>query len=321
MKKNTDHITIKDVAMYSNVSPATVSLVINNRSGVSHGTKNKVLNAIKKLNYKPNQTARNLVMQCPSAIGLIVTNIENPFYGELVHYVQDEIDKTKYSLLLGISNDDVKKEKKAIKDMIARDAGGIIIVPARNGENDLSHIYSLRELNIPFVFITSKYHGIMSDCVMSNLEEGMYKATIHLLKRDKRKIYFITDNRKLKLSGDRVNGYIRAYKDCHIKYNDEHIIETNPTVGNGIIITNEILKKSKPDAIITANALLSLGVMKCIKDKGLNVPNDISVICFDELSYSSLLYTPITTVEQPLREICKEAVSILLKRIEGEKKP
>ena len=210
---------------------------------------------------------------------------------------------------------------KAIKDMIARDAGGIIIVPARNGENDLSHIYSLRELNIPFVFITSKYHGIMSDCVMSNLEEGMYKATIHLLKRDKRKIYFITDNRQLKLSGDRVNGYIRAYKDCHIKYNDEHIIETNPTVGNGIIITNEILKKSKPDAIITANALLSLGVMKCIKDKGLNVPNDISVICFDELSYSSLLYTPITTVEQPLREICKEAVSILLKRIEGEKKP
>ncbi len=318
MKSN---ITIKDVAMYAGVSPATVSLVINNRSGVNSETKNKVLYAIEKLNYKPNQAARNLIMQRPSAIGLVVTNIENPFYSELIHYVQEEIDNTEYSLLLGISNDNVLKEKKAIDDMVSRDVGGLIIVPSRDGENNLDHLYTLKEQQIPFVFITSAYNGIQSDCVMSDLEKGMHDATIYLLNKNKKKIYFITEKRTLRLSEDRIRGYISAYKEYNLKYNDEYIIETNPTVENGINLTQEILENDTPDAIITVNALLSLGVMKCIKDKGLNVPENISVICFDELSYSSLLYTPITTVKQPLYEICHEAVSLLCTRIDGNNEP
>lgn len=318
MKSN---ITIKDVAMYANVSPATVSLVINNRSGVSTETKNKVLFAINKLNYKPNQAARNLIMQRPSAIGLVVTNIENPFYSELIHYVQEEVDNTEYSLLLGISNDSVKKEIKAIEDMVTRDVGGLIIVPSRDGEDNLHHLYALKELQIPFVFITSAYNGIQSDCIMSDLEKGMYDATMYLLRKNKRKIYFITEKRILRLSEDRIRGYIRAYKECDLKYNDEYIIETNPTVESGIKITQKILEHDTPDAIITVNALLSLGVMKCIKDKELSVPENISVICFDELSYSSLLYTPITTVKQPLYEICHQAVSLLCSRIDGNDEP
>lgn len=318
MKSN---ITIKDVAMYSGVSPATVSLVINNRSGVNSETKNKVLYAIEKLNYKPNKAARNLIMQKPSAIGLVVTNIENPFYSELIHYVQEEVDKTEYSLLLGISNDNVIKEKKAIDDMVSRDVGGLIIVPSRDGEDNLDHLYTLKEQQIPFVFITSAYNGIQSDCVMSDLEKGMYDATMYLLKKNKKKIYFITEKRTLRLSEDRIRGYISAYKKCNLKYNDEYIIETNPTVENGINLTQEILENDTPDAIITVNALLSLGVMKCIKDKGLIVPDNISVICFDELSYSSLLYTPITTVKQPLYDICREAVSLLCTRIDGYNEP
>ncbi len=313
--------TIKDVAKFANVSPATVSLVLNNKPGVNAETRRQVQDAVEKLGYRPNQIARSLITQKSSTIGLIVTNIDNPFYGDLVYNVQKEVDKTNYNLLLGISNDSVIKEKSAIESMISRDVEGIIVVPTRDGEHDLSHLYNLKSLNIPFVFITSAYNGIQADCVMTDFEHATSDLTGHLLDKGERKIYFITEKRTLMLSDRRIKGYENAFKQRGLDFNPSWIIETNPNVQSGIDETKKILEKDKPDAIIALNATTSLGVMKCLKDYNISVPDEVAVAGFDDLIYSSILYTPLTSVNQPMMQMCRYAVELLLQRVEGDKKP
>ena len=161
--------TIKDVAKLANTSTATVSLVLNNRPGVNENTKKRVLDAVSKLNYRPNQIARSLINQKANAIGLIVSDILNPFYGELAYNMQKEMDRRGMNLTLGISNNKVANEKRIVDSMIKRGVDGIILVPARDGEGDLRHLYELQELKIPFVFITSRYQGIKADTVMTCL--------------------------------------------------------------------------------------------------------------------------------------------------------
>lgn len=313
--------TIKDVARLANVSPATVSLVMNNKPGVNLETRQLVRDAIAQLEYKPNSIARSLSTRRSSTIGLIVTNIENPFFGELVHLIQKEMDKTHYNLLLGISSDQVEKEKTAIESMISRDVEGIIIVPARDGEHDLSHLQMLRELKIPFVFVTTAYRGIKADCIMTDLEQATFELTTHLLNTGERKIYFITETRSLLLSSERLMGYLRAFQMQGLESKQEWIIETNPTIENGIQITEEILKREKPDAIITVNEILALGVMKCLKERNILIPKQIAVASFDDLAYSSVLYTPLTTVKQPMEKICKIAVESICERANGNEMP
>lgn len=314
-------VTIKDVARIARVSPATVSLVMNNKPGVNEETRKAVRAVIEELEYSPNQIARNLSRQRSSTIGLIVTNIENPFFGELVYNMQKEMDKTQYNMLLGISNDQVSKEKQAVDSMLGRDVEGIIIVPSRDGEHDLSHLHMLRERKIPFVFATTAYKGVKADCIMTDLEQAMFELTTQLLNAGERKIFFMTENRSLILSSERYMGYLRAFRVQGLECRQEWIVETNPTIENGFSIMEEILKREKPDAIITVNEVLALGVMKALKEHDIQVPKDIAVASFDDLAYSSVLYTPLTTIKQPLEKISRSSVGKICKRVEGSDEP
>lgn len=246
-----------------------------------------------------------------------MTNIDNPFFSELIIQVQNAIEKTEYRLLLGTSGDEVYKEKKTIEYMIDQGVDGLLIVPSRDGEQDLEHLYHLKQLGIPFVFVTSSYKGIQADCVMSNLENAMYEATRFLISQGEKKIYFITDNRELLLSSERIRGYQHAFIEQDMKYKDEWIIETIPKIENGILETEKILENDHPDSIITLNAIVAMGVMKCLRDHNIKVPDDISLICFDELPYLSILYTPVTSIKQSVKEIGQMALQKLISRIDG----
>lgn len=313
-------ITIKDVAKYANVSPATVSLVLNHRPGVNEGTKKRVLEASDKLGYVPNQTARGLVCKKQYVIGLVVTNIDNPFFSDLIIKVQKAVEKTEYRLLLGYSEDKVAKEKRTIEYMIEQGVDGLLIVPSRDGEQELEHLYKLKHLGIPFVFLTSAYRGIQSDCIMSDLENAMYEATRLLLNQGENRIYFITDQRELFLSSLRIRGYQRAYEDAGKKYEEHWIIETFPDIESGIAETEALLKNEHPDAIVTLNAIVAMGVMKCLRDHDIKVPEDIAVLCFDDLPYLSIIYTPVTSIKQSVSEIASQGVTQLISRINGNEK-
>jgi LacI family transcriptional regulator len=312
-------ITIKDVAKMANVSVATASLALNGKQGVNQETRSKVREAAKKLNYYPNHYARSLITQKSSTLGLIATDIKNPFFGHITDIIQRETEQRGYNLLLGISNDKITNEKKHVDEFIKRNVEGILVIPAIERYPDLSHLYDLKRLAIPFVFLTTAYRGIVADCVMTDLAKGSYELTKHLLQRGHRTIYFILGYKDLLLSSMRLEGYIRAFSEMGLDYRNDWIIETYPDFEHGYEITCEILKTKRPDAIITVNDILAMGVLKSLKDHRVKVPEDVSVAGYDDLLFSSIVETPLTTVQQPVKDICIQAVDILLDRIRGSR--
>lgn len=314
-------VTIKDVAKLANVSLGTASMAINNKPGISEATKLNVLEAVKKLKYRPNHYARSLITNKSSTIGLIVTDITNPFFGLIVSSIQKVAEENGYHILLGISNDKNKKEKKIVDYFVSRNVEGVIIVPTLDKENDLSHIYNLRHMDIPFVFVTTAYKGIEADCVMTDLGKGTYELTKYLLKNGHRKIFFISGYNELITSSVRIDGYKQAFKEFNIFYDNEWILECYPDFEAGYSITSQILDNGIPDAIISINDVLAMGVMKNLKDNNIKVPEQVSVAGYDDLLYTSILETPLTTVKQPICDLCSFAVDILINRINDNTTP
>ncbi len=310
--------TIKDVAKYAGVSPATVSLVINQKGSVKAATRERVQEAVEKLEFTPNYMARSLVNKKTYVVGLVVTNINNPFYGEMVMAVQRELEKSNYRLVLGYSGDSVKKERETVEYMTQQGVDGLLIVPSRDGENNLEHLYRLKQLKIPFVFLSNKYTGIQADSVMSDYRDSMRNAVKFLLKQGERKIYFFTDNRVTFQSTERIRGFQSAYEEMKVPYQNDWIVEIEPEIDSAIAATDELLRRDSPDAIISLNSMVGLGVTKSIRDHGIRVPEDVALICYDDMVYLAVLDAPMTTLKQQIGDISREAVSLLLQRIDGE---
>lgn len=314
-------ITIKDVARLANVSLGTASMALNGKSSVNEQTKLKVLEAAQKLKYKPNHAARSLITNKSSTIGLIITDITNPFFGLIISHIQKIAEEAGYNMLLGISNDKIEKEKKAIEYIVSRNVEGFIIVPTLEEGKDLEHLYNLKTNDIPFVFITSAYKGIEADCVMTDLGQGTYELTDHLIKTGHKKIFIISGPKELLLSSKRTEGYKNALRQNGLEYRDEWIFESYPDFSGGYNTANDIIKQELPDAIITINDMLALGVLKSLKEHKIKVPEKISVAGYDDLIFSSIVDTPLTTVSQPIFEMCREALELLFKRIDGNTDP
>lgn len=307
-------LTIKDIARLADVSVGTASMALNNKPGVNDETRRKVLEVAKKFNYTPNDTARSLITKKSNCLGLVVTDIRNPFFSMLVDEFNKEAEALGFSLLLGISGDKISNEKKYIEMFISKNVEGVVIIPTIETKPDLSHLYSLKSLDIPFVFCTTAYHGFNDPCIMTDLAEGEYQLVRHLLRQGKRKIFFITGYAELLLSRLRLDGYKRAFAEAELPYQNSWIIETVPDFEHGYNAALNLIPQ-KPDAVVTVNDFLAMGVLKAFKDQSISVPQDISVAGYDDLLFSSIIETPLTTVRQPIRDIAQKTLEILIARI------
>lgn len=309
-------ITIRDIARLSNVSVATASMALNDKPTVNSETKRRVKEIALKCNYNPNHSARSLITHKSNCIGLIVTDICNPFFAMLVNEFNNEANKNGYSMLLGISGDKILLEQKIVEMFISKNVEGVVIVPTVDITFNFEHLYRLESLDIPFVFCTSEYNGFREPCVMTDLCEGEYQIIKHLISRGLTKIYLITANKELLISRLRLEGYIKAYQEAGLQYRTEWIIETIPDFAHGYDAAINCLG-DKPDAIATINDYLAMGVLKALKDQNISVPQDISVVGYDDLLFSSIIETPLSTVRQPIGDICKKTFEILIDSING----
>ncbi|HBE77893.1 MAG TPA: hypothetical protein DDW65_08945 [Firmicutes bacterium] len=310
-------VTIKDIAKLADVSVTTASMALNNKKGVNEETRLKVLNISKELDYHPNKNARSLKTYKTLTIGLIVPEITNPYFASIVECIRKEFENLGYTLLFGVSGDEIKNEQKYVFEFIERNVEGIIIVPTNAVIADLSHLYYLKRIKMPFIFLATKYEGIPANCVMTDLYNGSYLITKHLLENGHEKIFMITVDRRLLTSNMRLNGYMDAFRDMKKKYKDEWIYETLPDFEHGYEASQKIIQK-KPDAIITINDILAFGVLKFLKDIKIKVPEEISVAGYDDIIFASISETPLTTVRQPIESICAKAVELILKEIRCE---
>ena len=309
---------LKDVAKLAGVSEATASMAMNNRIGINKETQKRVLEAAKRLNYVPSDVARGLTNKNTKNIGLVVTDIENPFFGSLTKYMDFYARGADYSLLLSISDENPEKEDKIIYNLVSKRVDGIVIVPTSIPRDKVPYLDVLKDHHIPYIYSTSFYPGNESNCVYTDYEKGSYQLTKYLVELGHRNIFIlISEHAEIAFTALRVNGYKRALAEAGIEMNEEAIQRCKRTDFNsGYVTTKRILREKKPSTIIAINDLLALGAKQAALEAGLSIPADISIAGYDDLLYSNLSDIPLTTVRQNIQEICKTTMEILISRIE-----
>lgn len=317
-------VTMKDVARRAGVSAGTVSLVLNNKAGISRATRQRVIEAVHQLSYTPNRIARGLAMKRTHTIGLVVTDIENPFFGSVTRYITDYLRENGYTVILSVSKDDFELEGTIVERFVGNRADGVIIIPTLlKAPAEVGYMDTLRRHEVPYVFCTSYYPPIPADRIMADLEDGSYRLTRYLIELGHREILlFTTQNAEVIPSALRIAGFKRAFQEAGVPFRPDYVIPCRyPDSYHGYARTIETLRDRRPDAITAINDFLALGIIKAIWASGLSVPEDISVGGYDDVLFASTLRQPLTTVRQDVARICHETVHRLVDRIRGDTQP
>lgn len=304
-------ITMKDIAIKAGVSKATVSIVLNKKdSKISRETKEKILNLAKELNYIPNGIARSLTTKKSQTIGIILPDIINPFFSEMARAIEDTANKLNYNVIFCNTDSNFQKEESYIKLLISKLVDGVIFITGRGNRESLD---ILKQNNIAFVLVDryiendDNYPGVY--CLN---KEGAEQGLEYLIKNGRERIAFVTGNKDLSVSKQRIDGYVETMKKYNRKF-DDLIFESDFTLEGGIKITEKILNHDKNiDAIFYSNDVMALGGLKVLIRNQLRVPQDISVIGFDNIKISNFIEPELTTIAQPIYDMGKKACEVLI---------
>lgn len=315
-------ITIVDVAKKANVSVATVSRVMNGNYPVKLETKERVLSAIKELNFIPNMQAREFTKQQSTIIGVVVPSINNMFFPEVVNGIDSELKSTDFSLVLSCTNNNKKEEMRCINDLLSRNVAGIIVVDP-NTDNINSNFYKNISDKIPIVFVNgcSVIPNISS--VLNDEFLGSELALNHLLKNNHKDILFIRGENSY--SYDIKEKVYVDFMKRNNNFNLEHIINigegnSKDTVENTTEIMLNILPLTKATSVFACNDLMAVGVLNACKKLNINVPKDLSLIGYDNIDLCEFVEPKLTTIDQNMFLLGTNASILLLEKIRNNNK-
>ncbi|UYV51599.1 LacI family DNA-binding transcriptional regulator [Priestia megaterium] len=303
--------TIYDVAKLSGLSKTTVSRVINNHSYVSEEKKNRVLKAMKELNYTPNPSARKLRGQVTTTIGVIVPRIINPFFSYLVDSIEQVAYKKGYHVLIFQSNEDKEKELAFLNLLKTKQVDGIIMTSI---ENDWSLIEPFTEYG-PILLCNEYVNNANVPIVRLNQYKGAYIGVKHLLEKGHRKIGYCTGGLFAEegKDKDRNQGYQKALQEAGIQPDPKWIFVNQHSIEDGKQVVKKILSmEDRPTAIFTGSDEIAGGMMIEAKESGLSIPNDLAIIGFDDQPLAQMLDPKLTTIRQPIEQMGIKAMEILI---------
>jgi len=308
---------IRELADKLGLSPTTVSRVLNGKSKkfrISKETSRKVLDAALKYNYSPNRIARGLKLEKTDTIGLIIPDIANPYFGSIAKTIEVEARNSGYSIILCDSLDDEITEAELLQLLAGRKVDGIIIAPTGKSSR---HVTEILQQGIPVMVIDRYFPNTELPFVTTDNHFGALLATEHFIKMGHRNIACIQGINGISTNSERVTGFRDALQKHGIPVNESMILGTDFGEENGYIQTKKLLEiPNRPTAIFALSNLISLGTLRALKEAGLTVPDDISIVSFDEQPWSAFLACPMTTVEQPREEIGRRAFDSLLNIID-----
>ncbi len=308
--------TISDVAKRAGVSPVTVSRVINDLGNVSPATRARVGAAIQELGYVPSGVAQSLRSKRTRSLALIVPDIQNSFWTTVARGVEDAAQSKGYSVFLCNTDENPAKQRRYLEVVIGQRVDGVIIAPY---DSDAANLAPLRDREIATVVIDRHIEGWDADTVNSDSIAGARALTQHLLGLGHQRIAIITGPATTTTAADRVRGYRLALNEAGLTP-DEQLIkygEFRSAVGERL--THEVLDAGlAPTAIFAANNVIAIGVIAALEKRGLRVPHDIAVVCFDDLPNTSLLFPFFTVAAQPVYEVGVNAAQLLFSRLEAE---
>lgn len=304
--------TIYDVARQAQVSPATVSRVLNGRTTVDPVMAARVHQAMQDLDYRPNAVARNLRLSQTSLWAVIISDIGNPFFTSMVRGVEDVAQSAGYSVVLCNTDEDPEKESRYLAAVLAERMAGVII--STSGRSTV--INRLLDARIPVVAIDRQLRGVTIDTVLVDNVHGAGLATTHLLDNGYQRVACITGPRRISTAAQRLRGYQRALRargreatDALVRYADFR------EEGGYRAMASLLDSDTPPDSVFATNNLMTVGAVECLVDRGIRVPDEVGVVGFDDIPWAHLVRPSLSTVSQPTYDLGRAAAGLLTERI------
>ena len=315
--KKRSRVTLHEVAEHAGVSTATASLVARNSKLISQKTREKVLASMVELGYVYDRVAANLRSSRPSStVGLIISEIKNPFFSELLAGVHHYLEKIGYSVILGTTSESKAKQDSLLATMMENRVGGVIISPAAAISEEI--LTKLKEWDIPVVLVTRKAPGTGFDYIGVDNVLGAKIAVNHLIQKGHRRIAYLGGPVESTAWKDRYEGYRQALKEAGLTLNDSLVQNSPATLKGGVEAAKQLLSQTDPPtAIFCYNDVVAFGVMSELRNQGLTPGKDVSVVGFDNIQEAEQFYPRLTTVSAFPQRIGALAADLLYRRLQG----
>ena len=320
MAKKRTMATIYEVSKLAGVSLATVSRVMNKSSNVSEKTRDKVNAAMEQLGYRPNAVAKSLASNRSNCIGVLVSELHGPFYGAMMGGIESEFRVADKHIVVTASHAELEREKDDIDFLISRNCDALVLhVEAVSDE----YLLNLSKGKTPIFILNRLVPGLEENCICLNNEQGGYLATKAVLEQGHRELVYISGPKWKADSNERRAGHYRALEEFGIAHSDEreyfgNYLQTGGSAGMKHFVDNKV----NFTAVICANDEMATGAMATARENSLNVPEDISVVGFDDVIFSSYTYPKLTTIKYPIWDMGVMAARMVLKNVyKGNQKP
>lgn len=310
-------VTIKDIAEKLGISPSTVSRSLKDHPDISVKTRNAVKELAKLLGYKPNLIALNLKNSRTNTIGLMVPEVEHHFFSTIINGIEEVAYQNNYNVLVVQSNESYMREVLNSQTLLGNRVDGMLVSFSKETK-DFSHFQQIIDNEIPIVFYDRAVEHLQADVVVVDDYTGAYDAVNHLISRGCKRVAFYSAPQNLVLGQDRLNGYKDALENNGIPY-DKDLVYPCDTFESAIKISNSVLKKvDRPDGVFAVNDLTALGVIKVAKKLGINIPDELKIVGFENSKNATICDPELTSVDQFGFNLGKKATSQLLERIQNE---
>ncbi|MBK9489583.1 MAG: LacI family DNA-binding transcriptional regulator [Haliscomenobacter sp.] len=310
-------VSIKDIARMLNISVATVSRALHDRYDVNPETKRKVLELAEKLNYRPNSHAIGLLTKRTHTIGLVVPEIDNQFFSEIINGLENVAYEQGYNVMIFQSQNIYEREVKIIDQLIGARVDGVAISIGSSTE-DFRHLNMLKELDIPLAMFDRAHDKVYGHKIINDNFDGGYKAGAFLIKSGRQRLAHIAGPATLKLSLLRLQGFKAALRDAQLELRPEYLVHTTFRMEDSYQTALNLLRLlPRPDAIFAVSDYVALGVLKAARELDIKIPQELALIGFTNLAVGPLLEPPLTTISQQSYEMGQETARILLENIES----
>ncbi len=306
-------VTIFDVAEQAGVSHSTVSRVLNNKTNVTKETRERVLQAMAKLGYVSNVSARSLAGGSSHIVGLVVDHLNSGYMGELIRGIDDALGEHSYNLMLYTTHRQVSREMAYVTRLTHNLADGVILIVPRN---DHAYLQTLQQRRFPYVMIDYQGYNREVPSIFTTNRKGGYDATSYLISIGHRRIGFITGEMAYGCAPERLAGYQQALADHGIAFDPALVSEGNFLQPQGYLCAQHLLTLPQPPtALFVSNDVMAFGAMEAASDLGFRIPVDLSIIGFDDVPQATHVHPALSTVSQPLAEMGRQAALLLLRYI------
>ena len=323
--------TLRDVAQRAGVSTATAARALGAYGAVSDSARQRVLSAAAELGYARNELARTMITGQSNTIGLVVADVENPFFSATARGVFDAARAAGYEVVLTNTDEDLEAERSAVKVLLAKRVDGIIVAPA--SPVDVDHLVTAQESGCPVVLLDRRVRDFQADAVLVDSYRAARDVVGRLLDAGHRRIAMVTGasdatgespsgEPNLSTGRDRVNGYLAALREAGVARPNAYLRTGAGDLEQARALTADLLAlEAPPTAVFASDSRVALGVLKAIREAGVEMPGQMSLVAFDDADWTSVVAPPVSVVAQPVHELGRRAAEVLLARVNGDSAP